>query len=123
MNELGRKTNYRHAFALLGRPEITGMSDVDGNGVLNIQVKGSAQWLIAAYSTAAPTEDTQYDIGGTLYYTVNGENITVPLFPDTVTVKPDPRLYVYYFLEKYINSDDPLTTGIVTFIHLFHCFP
>lgn len=76
--------------------------------------------MIAPYSRAAPTEnDKRYRIGGTLYYTVNGENITVPLFPDTVTVKPDPRLYISYFLEKYVYADDPLTTGKLLFLVKF----
>ena len=52
-----------------------------------------------------------YDIGGTLEYSIDGDDISVPLFPDTVTVKPDPKLYLHYFLEKYIQSDDPFTPG------------
>ena len=98
-------------FHNIGRPELNGISDVNGTGMLPVNTKGSAQWLLAPYSTAAPTSDKMYRIGGTLYYTVNGENITVPLFPDTVTVKPDPRLYISYFLEKYFYADDPITTG------------
>jgi len=77
-----------------------------------VNTLGTADWLIIPYSTAAPMTDTQYNIGGTLYYTVNGENLTVPLFPDTVTVTPDPRLYVHYFLEKFVYGDDPFT-GLV----------
>ncbi len=43
---------------------------------------------------------------------MDGQDITVPLFPiEPVTVKPDPRLYLNYFLEKYVRSDDALTQG------------
>ena len=98
-------------YFLTGDAETLGMTDVDGSGELAVKTSGSAEWLIVPYSEAAPYEDQQYDIGGTLYYTVNGQNLTVPLFPDTVTVTPDPRLYLNYFLERYVKSDDALTKG------------
>ncbi|XP_013386073.1 uncharacterized protein LOC106155684 isoform X2 [Lingula anatina] len=101
-----------HLFSI-GEPELTGLTGVSGNGSLAPGQDGSAVWLIVPYSDAAPTEDTQYDMGGTLYYTLNGDDIRVPLFPDTVTVKPDPRLHIKYFLEKYVQGDDPFTTGVV----------
>ena len=94
-----------------GKPEISGMGSADGNGVLEIGTAGTASWLIIPYTEAAPTHDVLYDIGGTLYYTVGGQNITVPLFPDTITVTPDPRLYLNYFLERNVRSDDPMTEG------------
>jgi hypothetical protein len=34
---------------------------------------------------------------------------SVPLLPDTITVKPNPSLVVHYFHEKYVRGDDPLT--------------
>ena len=89
------------------------MGSIDGNGVLEMGAAGTASWLIIPYSEAAPTHDVQYDIGGTLYYTVGGQNITVPLFPETITVTPDPRLYLNYFLERKVRSDDPMTEGTV----------
>ena len=91
-----------------GQPSITGITSA---GTLAVGTKGVADWLIIPYSSAAPTVDVQYRVGGTLYYTVGGESITVPLYPDTITVKPDPRLYVDYFLEKYVYADDPRTSG------------
>ena len=97
---------------LSGQPDVSGMGSVDGDGVLTVGESGKAEWLIIPYSEAAPTHDVQYDIAGTLYYTVGGDNITVPLFPDTITVTPDPRLYLNYFLEKFVKSDDPMTKGM-----------
>ena len=98
-----------------GDPEVSGMGNVDGNGVLETGSAGTATWLIIPYSEAAPTHDVQYDIGGELYYSVGGQNITVPLFPETITVTPDPRLYLNYFLERNVRSDDPMTEGTVVF--------
>ena len=94
-----------------GEPEVSGMGSIDGNGVLEMGAAGTASWLIIPYSEAAPTHDVQYDVAGTLYYTVGGQNITVPLFPETITVTPDPRLYLNYFLERNVRSDDPMTEG------------
>ena len=104
------------------------MGDVDGHGVLEMGSAGTATWLIIPYSEAAPTEDVQYDIGGTLYYTVGGQNISIPLFPETITVTPDPRLYLNYFLERNVRSDDAMTEGIlddvveVTFVFILIMF-
>jgi hypothetical protein len=50
-----------------------------------------------------------YDVGGRLSYSVGGVNFSVPLLPDTITVKPNPSLVVHYFHEKYVRGDDPLT--------------
>ncbi len=97
---------------LPGQPVVSGMGTIDGSGVLDVGESGKSEWLIIPYSEAAPTEDVRYDISGTLYYTVDGDNITVPLFPDTITVTPDPRLYLNYFLQKFIMSDDAMTTGM-----------
>ena len=95
----------------IGNAETSGITDVDGSGELPVKTSGSAEWLIIPYSEAAPYEDQAYEIGGILYYTVNGQNITVPLFPDSIQVTPDPRLYLNYFLERYVKSDDALTEG------------
>ena len=64
------------------------------------------------YSHAAPKDDTQYDVGGRLSYSVGGSSFSVPLLPDTITVKPNPSLIVHYFHEKYVCGDDPLTQEV-----------
>ncbi|CAH1790448.1 unnamed protein product, partial [Owenia fusiformis] len=52
----------------IGDPDLNGISAVDGSGSLAKGKSGSAEWLIIPYSTAAPTEDVLYDIGGVLTY-------------------------------------------------------
>ncbi|XP_052092546.1 uncharacterized protein LOC127729013 [Mytilus californianus] len=94
----------------IGKPSLIGISGVDGKGILGKDLSGSAEWLMIPYSTAAPQEDTLYDVGGRLSYRVGGSNFSVPLLPDTITVKPNPSLVVHYFHEKYVRGDDPLTT-------------
>ncbi|XP_076092310.1 uncharacterized protein LOC143063814 [Mytilus galloprovincialis] len=97
----------------IGKPSLIGISGVDGEGTLGKDLSGSAEWLMIPYSTAAPQEDTLYDVGGRLSYRVGGSNFSVPLLPDTITVKPNPSLVVHYFHEKYVRGDDPLTTDVV----------
>jgi hypothetical protein len=100
---------YFYYYFSIGNPVLTGLADVNGAGQLAIGAEGTADWLIIPYSSAAPTTATVYKIGGTMYYSVNGDQMTIPLFPDTVTVQPDPRLYMFYFLEKNVYGNNPLT--------------
>ena len=72
-------------------------------------MSGSAEWLIVPYSEAAPMSNQIYDVGGVLSYTLNGEEIVIPLLPTKITVIPDPSLLVHYFWEKYVVGDDPFT--------------
>ena len=77
--------------------------------MLPSDTSGTIDWLIIPYSEAAPDSDHIYNVGGSFMYTVGGENITVPLLPTPITVRPDPSLLVHYFLERYVQGDDPLT--------------
>ncbi|ESN98427.1 hypothetical protein HELRODRAFT_176894 [Helobdella robusta] len=109
----GNTTNDAIYKFAIGQSKLEGITNASGNGVLLKGKKGIVTWLIIPYSSAAPTSDTQYNVGGTLHYTIGNESLTIPLFPDTITVKPDPRLFIDYFLEKYVYSDDPFTTNVV----------
>ena len=97
---------------LAGQPSLIGISAVDGNGRLGKDLSGSAEWLMIPYSHAAPQDDTQYDVGGRLSYSVGGSEFSVPLLPDTITVKPNPSIVVHYFHEKYVRGDDPMTPEV-----------
>ena len=43
---------------------------------------------------------------------MNGDNITIPLLPTLITVRPDPSLRVHYLWERYVVGDNPFTDGI-----------
>ncbi|XP_052073342.1 uncharacterized protein LOC127711354 isoform X2 [Mytilus californianus] len=94
----------------IGDPDLLGLTGVDGNGRLGVDLSGSAEWLIIPYSIAAPNDDVLFYVGGRLSYRVEGSNFSVPLLPDAITVKPNPSLVLHYFHEKYVRGDDPLTT-------------
>ena len=83
-------------------------SGEDGWSLLSAE-SGAAEWLIVPLSEAAPTENQDYNVGGTLSYIANGENISAPLLPTRITVAPDPSLIVHYFWEKFVIGDNPFT--------------
>jgi hypothetical protein len=106
---IGKNMKLNLVLCSTGSPVLTGLSDVSGTGQLATGSNGTAEGLIVPYSAAAPTTATVYRIGGTLLYSVNGDQLTIPLFPDSVTVQPDPRLKMIYFLEKNVYSYNRLT--------------
>lgn len=96
-------------FAIL-EPLLEGFSNE--SQVLEVGSTGKVTWTIVPSNLAAPTGPVEYTIGGTLFYTINGDNFTVPLYPDTVTVYPNPSLYFHYFWEREVYGDDPFTDEV-----------
>ena len=85
-------------------------------GALPGTSSGKATWLIVGRDTAAPTGPVDYDVGGTLRYTVAGLGAgsvqEVALIPVRVTVYPVPQLHAHYFLERNVISDNPFTPEV-----------
>ena len=93
-------------------PTLTGINAVDGSGSMAIGASAQANWTLIPTTNAAPTGSTQYAIGGSISYMLNGNQVTIPLFAVPITVLPDPRLYLDYFLQHDVYSQDPFTTVI-----------
>ena len=91
---------------------LTGLSDVGGNGIIAGSSTGQAEWVIVPTVDAAPVTNTEYFVGGTLTYQQDGQSITVPLTPTSVTVFPMAQLNLKYFLERDVFADDPFTPQI-----------
>ncbi|HEX3720122.1 MAG TPA: CARDB domain-containing protein [Verrucomicrobiae bacterium] len=72
----------------------------------------TAQWTLVPTEAAAPQAPTNYVVGGTLSYTLDGTPVTIPLAPTTINVQPDPQLYLNYFLQRDVYGDDPYTPQI-----------
>ncbi|MBE0640244.1 MAG: carboxypeptidase regulatory-like domain-containing protein, partial [Bacteroidales bacterium] len=91
--------------------QITG---IDGSGVLDAQVEGTAVILFIPERGAAPDVPRYYSFGGTLSYLdpFTGEIFEQPLFPVTLQVNPSPDLYIDYFMQRDIYGDDALTEPI-----------
>lgn len=85
---------------------------IRGNGRVESGDEGTIKWIIIPYKEAAPeSTPVNYLVSGSLVYysTSTSELVSYDLYPRVITVRPDPTLELYYFLEKFVQSDDPLT--------------
>ena len=96
----------------ISNPVLTAISDVAGSGTIAPGTQAIAVWTILPTRDAAPLADTPYTVGGTINYMQGGINVSLPLFPAPITVKPDPLLQFHYFLQRDVYSDDPFTPQI-----------
>ena len=90
----------------------SGISAVDGAGILPASSSGTARWLIIPTVDAAPTVPTRFLVGGSLRYRQDGKDVIVPLVDVPITVLPSPRLTLKYFHQRDVFSDDPFTPVI-----------
>jgi len=107
----GNITKDATSLFVFGEPELTDVTSV-GGGTINANTNAKATWLILALTEAAPVFETKYDISGILQYTIEGVEYIQNLAPDTITVKPDPQLYLKYFHSRDAFSDDPFTIPV-----------
>ena len=105
-------SNPANAAFGISDPVLTNLSDVSGAGTIAPGAQGTAVWTLLPTRDAAPLADTKYTVGGTITYTLDGVNVTLPLFPAPITVKPDPLLQFHYFLQRDIYGDDPFTAEV-----------
>jgi hypothetical protein len=101
-------------------PVLHRLSAIDGTGVIDANQVGSATWLIIPLSEAAPVFETKYDISGILRYSIEGIGYDQLLAPSTISVVPDPQLFLTYFHSRTAFSDDPFTSGVVEPTVPFH---
>ncbi|MBK9255356.1 MAG: hypothetical protein IPM42_07710 [Saprospiraceae bacterium] len=87
------------------------LSAIDGTGTLAGDKEGIAKILFIPEIGAAPTVPKFYSFGGSISYIdpFGGVKVTMPLVPVTLQVNPSPNLFLHYFLQRDIISDDPLT--------------
>ena len=90
------------------------IADVDGAGTVNPQTTATINWLIIPAPGSAGTSPLgkKYLVGATLRYRYAGEEQTLDVAPDVITVKPLPLLTLDYFLPADVYADDPLTPEI-----------
>jgi hypothetical protein len=95
-------------FAIRG-PTLSGVTAIDGSGVIAGGSSGSVEYLFIPTLDAAPLGPTAYYIGGTLRFIEDGRVVTVPLLAAPITVFPEARLTLDYFQQRDVFSDDPFT--------------
>jgi hypothetical protein len=94
-------------------PVLSGMTGVDGTGVLPGGTVGTATWTIIPTLDAAPVSGMNlYLVGGTLSYFQDGQSVVVPLAAAPIQVFPEPQLVVRYFHDRDVFADDPFTPQI-----------
>ncbi len=91
---------------------LEGLSAIDGTGEILPRTSGRAEWTLIPRDTAAPLADTIYTIGGTISYVQNGTEFSIPVEPVEITVRPDAALFLKYFHQRDVFSDDPHTDPI-----------
>jgi hypothetical protein len=107
-------SNCNHLFHIETESLIGELTAVDGTGALTATSDGTANILFIPTIHAAPGEAKTYSFGGKLSYSdpFTSNTVTVDLFPVPLEVHPGPNLHLYYFMQRDILADDPLTENI-----------
>lgn len=93
-------------------PQLSNLSAVDGTGVISAASEASASWTLVPSVDAASTGATIYKVSGRLRYSQAGASVNIPLDSTPITVQPDAALFINYFHQRDVLSDDPFTTII-----------
>lgn len=93
-------------------PVVSGLTAVDGTGLIAPNSVGQATWTIIPTTDAARNGPEDFVVGGVLRYHHDGLNLTVPLAGYSIAVHPSPSLAVKYFHQRDVFADDPFTTEI-----------
>lgn len=90
------------------------VSNIAGTGVVAPESTADIHWLIIPSASAGgkTSSGVRYLVGANLSYAVNAETQTVAVAPDTITVKPMPKLALDYFLPYEVYGDEPFTEQI-----------
>ena len=91
--------------------ETEGLGAVDGTGQVAAASTGSATWLIVPAASAGGESPTgrSYRVGAQVRYRIGGEMREVTVTPETITVRPQPKLALDYFLASDVYADDAFT--------------
>lgn len=93
---------------------LNNISGVDGSGSVAASTAAEIHWLIIPSSGAGGSDaaGTQYSVGATLTYSIDGVQQTVTVNPDVITVKPEPQLVLDYFTPYQVLGDNPFTSDV-----------
>ena len=93
---------------------LEGIQNITGTGSIGPGATAKIRWLIipAAGSGGASTTGKLYLVGAVLGYKLGAEPKTIEVAPDSIFVKPLPKLALDYFLTNEVYADDPFTPAI-----------
>jgi len=92
----------------------TGVNGQVVDGSIDKKATAEIRWLIIPTATAAgQSQDGElFFVGATLSYTFGGEEEVINVAPDSIVVKPQPKLSLDYFLTEDVVGDDAFTPEI-----------
>ncbi|MDB5330318.1 MAG: hypothetical protein JWP03_1469, partial [Phycisphaerales bacterium] len=90
------------------------LTGVDGTGSIPVGGSGSVSYIFIPTEDAAPVTPSLYFIGGTFSYLDpdSGSEVVTPIYPSAITVYPQAKLQLNYFLQKDVIGDDPSTPDV-----------
>ena len=88
---------------------------LSGAGQIAGQSSAEANWIIIPTAGAGGTlpSGLLYYVGATVSYVQNGEPKSLNVLPDSITVEPQPKLKLDYFLATDVYGDDAFTPNVV----------
>lgn len=91
-----------------------GITDINGSGVIGPKSNAEIHWLIIPAPGSAKQQSlgTLYLVGANLRYNLGGEEQVTQVTPDSIYVKPLPKLSLDYFLTRDVYGDNPFTQAI-----------
>lgn len=104
-------------FFFVRAPTMEGINAVDGTGVIGPSKTAVIRWFIIPKPTAGGSDPfgKPFRIGARLSGKLGGVEIPKDqmfVFPDTITVRPEPQLEITYFLPRDVQADNPFTPEI-----------
>jgi parallel beta-helix repeat protein len=93
-------------------PVLSNVGDVTGNGAIQPNSTGTANWTIVPLAEAAPNVPTRYRLKAILRYHHDGRTLTIPLESTEFTVNPSPSIALKYFQERDVFGDNPFTQEV-----------
>src|SRR5690625_1229110 len=111
------KTNDASDFFFVRKPTMSSINAVDGSGVIGASKTATIRWFIIPKPTAGGTDPNgkRFRVGARIGGKLGGIDIPKDqmfVFPDTITVKPEPELDITYFLPRDVQGDNPFTPEV-----------
>ena len=103
--------NNTNALFFIRIDSMENITNVDGSGTVAPSTSADIHWLIipAPGAGSNTAQGIRYAVGAHLSYKIGGEEQEMDVTPDTILVKPMPRLTLDYFLPHDVYGDDAFT--------------
>ena len=97
---------------------LSGLTAVDGTGILQPGATGEVSWLIIPSTWAGGSSPlgAQYSVKATVNFMGNGFLQSLTTFDAPITVVPQPFLRLQYVLPRDVVGDDPLTPVVESIV-------